>query len=262
MSEWWIPILWIGGIGAFCGAALALAAYYLSVPEDPRIEQVTAELPGVNCGGCGFAGCADYAKAMVTGGAEADRCPVCTAAAVMKIAALLGKNAAPTGRKVALVRCGGCVGEAPRRFAYNGITDCAAAAATAGGDKACAYGCLGYGSCARVCPVNAITISDGLARVDPDVCITCGKCVAACPRNLILLVPEAAKIHILCSSKDKGPVVKKVCGVGCIGCTLCVKLADGAISMDGFLAKIDYTKPPTNEALVDKCPGHCIRKVG
>ncbi len=262
MNEWWIPILWIGGIGAFCGAALALAAYYLSVPEDPRIAQVAAELPGANCGGCGFAGCADYAKAMVTGGAEPTRCPVCNAAAVQKIAAILGKSATAAGRRVALVRCGGCDSEAVRRFAYNGITDCAAAAATAGGDKACAYGCLGYGSCARVCPVDAITVADGLARVDPAVCIGCGKCIAVCPRNLILRVPEEAKIHILCSSKDKGPAVKKVCGVGCIGCTLCVKLADGAIGMDGFLARIDYTRPPTNEALVDKCPGHCIRKAG
>lgn len=261
MSEWLIPILWIGGIGAFCGAALALAAYYLNVPEDPRIEEITAELPGINCGGCGFAGCAEYAKAMVTEGTDVTLCTVCTSGAAQKIAALLGKSAATTGRKVALVHCGGCDSEAGRRFAYNGITDCAAAAATAGGDKACSYGCLGYGSCVRVCPTDAITITDGLARVDPAACISCGKCVAICPRNLITLVPEEAQIHILCSSKDKGPEVKKVCGVGCIGCTICVKLSNGGISMDGFLAKVDYTRPPTNELLVEKCPGHCIKKI-
>ena len=263
MNEWLTPIMWIGGIGAFCGGALALAAYYLSVPEDPRIEQVTNELPGANCGGCGFAGCADYAKALVENKTSPDRCPVASSAAVQAIGALLGKAVVASGRKVALVLCGGCNTEAIRHFSYNGITDCAAAAAIAGGDKACSFGCLGYGSCLRVCPVNCITMVDGVAKIDSSACIGCGKCVAACPRNLIQLVPEEAKIHVLCCSRDKGSVVRKVCGVGCIGCRICVKLSDGAISMDGFLAKVDYTKPPlTNEELVEKCPGKCIRKVG
>ncbi len=262
MSDWLVSILWVGGIGAVCGAALAFAARYLSVDEDPLIEKVTEELPGANCGGCGFAGCAEYAKAMVTAGAATNLCPVGGCTVVAKISALLGRVAEATERKVALVRCGGSDSEALRRFAYNGIADCAAAAATAGGDKACTYGCLGYGSCARVCPVSAIALVDGLARVDQALCISCGKCVPACPRGLITLVPAAATLHILCSSKDKGPVVKKVCGVGCIGCTLCVKLSDGAIAMDGFLAKVDYSKPLTNDALVEKCPGHCITKIG
>ena len=262
MTEWFVPILWIGGIGALCGVALALAAHYLSVAEDPRIEQVTQELPGANCGGCGFAGCADYAKALVNGNAALNQCPVCNSLANTKIAALLGSTtAAVTTRKVAFVHCGGSIDKAPRRFAYNGIIDCAAAAATAGGDKACTYGCLGYGSCARVCPVDAITITDGLALVDPAACIGCGTCILACPRHIIELVPADATIHILCSSKDKGPAVKKVCAVGCIGCTICAKLSDGAISMEGALAKVDYSKPLTNEAVGDKCPGHCIKKV-
>jgi len=163
-------------------------------------------------------------------------------------------------RRVAIVLCCGDDTEALRRAAYNGIADCAAAQATAGGDKGCAYGCLGYGSCARVCPVNAIRIANGIAKVDKALCIACGKCVAACPRKLIKLVPAAAEIHVLCSSKDKGPAVKKVCGTGCIGCRICTKLADGAITMDGFLAVVDYAKPLTNEETVAKCPGHCIRK--
>jgi ferredoxin len=189
-------------------------------------------------------------------------CPLCNSATLAKIAAIFGRTVEAVERKVARVHCGGSDSEALRRFAYNGIADCAAAAATGGGDKACAYGCLGYGSCVRVCPVGAIAISGGLASVNPATCISCGKCVPACPRGLITLVPAAAKIHVLCSSRDKGPVVKKVCGVGCIGCALCVKLSDGAIAMDGFLAKVDYSIPLTNDALVDKCPGHCILKIG
>ncbi len=252
--------LWIGGIGLASAAALAVADKYLSLPEDPRVTRVTECLPGANCGGCGFAGCADYARAIVLNGADPSLCAPGGPACVQAIAACLGVTASVRERRVALVLCCGDDTEAVRRAAYNGITDCAAAQATAGGDKGCTYGCLGYGSCARVCPVNAVAFRNGLAVIDKARCIACGKCVAACPRKLIKLVPASAEIHVLCSSKDKGPAVKKVCGTGCIGCRLCTKTADGAITMDGFLAVVDYTKPLTNEETVAKCPAHCIRK--
>jgi Na+-translocating ferredoxin:NAD+ oxidoreductase subunit B len=66
---------------------------------------------------------------------------------------------------------------------------------------------------------------------------------------------------VLCSSPDRGPVVRKVCKVGCIACTVCTKLApDQSIAMKGALAVVDYDKPIETEAetLVAKCPGHCI----
>ncbi len=63
----------------------------------------------------------------------------------------------------------------------------------------------------------------------------------------------------MCSSKDKGPVVKKACQVGCIGCRACAKLAeDESITMDGFLAIVDYGKTLTNMKVVEKCPTNCI----
>jgi Na+-translocating ferredoxin:NAD+ oxidoreductase RNF subunit RnfB len=254
--------LCVGGIGLASAAALAVADKYLSVAEDPRIAQAAALLPGANCGGCGYAGCADYARALVLNGAECSLCAPGGAACASALAAFLGRAAAAHVPRAALVLCCGDDAEAVRRFAYNGITDCAAAQATAGGDKGCSYGCLGYGSCARVCPVNAIAVERGLAVVNKARCIACGKCVPACPRKLIKLVPAAASIHVLCSSKDKGPAVKRVCGTGCIGCRLCTKLADGAIAVDGFLAVVDYAKPLTNEEVVAKCPAGCIRKDG
>jgi ferredoxin len=131
--------------------------------------------------------------------------------------------------------------------------------ATAGGDKGCTYGCLGYASCVRACPVQAIRLEKGIAKVNKQLCISCGKCVATCPRKLIKLVPFKAEIHVLCSSQDKGPAVKKVCGTGCLGCRICTKLAGDAIVMDGFLAKVDYTKELNNPELIAKCPGKCIR---
>ncbi|MDD4102974.1 MAG: RnfABCDGE type electron transport complex subunit B [Kiritimatiellae bacterium] len=255
--------LCVGGIGLASAAALAVAEKYLSVKEDPRINKVTEMLPGANCGGCGYAGCADYARKIVNDNVDLTLCAPGGSECAAAIAAFLGRAAGAVEKRVAIVLCCGDDTEAVRRAAYNGITDCAAAQATAGGDKGCTYGCLGYGSCARVCPVDAIAIVNGLAKVDKTRCIACGKCVDVCPRKLIKLVPAAAEIHVLCSSKDKGPAVKKVCGTGCIGCRICTKFADdGAIVMDGFLAVVDYTKRLTNEEVVAKCPGHCIRSDG
>ncbi len=252
--------LWIGGIGLVSAVALAIAEKYLSTPEDPRIGKLAELLPGANCGGCGFAGCADYARAIVTQDAECNQCAPGGATTATAIAAFLGRTVAALEKQHALVFCCGDDTEATRRANYNGINDCAAAQAIAGGDKGCTYGCLGYGTCARICPVNAISVLNGLARVDKATCIACGKCVTACPRKIIRLVPAAAEIHVLCSSKDKGPTVKKVCGSGCIGCRICTKFADDTIAMDGFLAVVDYSKPLTNEETIAKCPVHCIRK--
>jgi hypothetical protein len=73
------------------------------------------------------------------------------------------------------------------------------------------------------------------------------------------MAPVNRAVHVLCSSKDKGPAVKKACSVGCVACTLCTKLVrNEAIKMDGALAVVDYGKDPENEAVAEKCPGHCI----
>lgn len=252
----------IGGTGALCGALLVLGARFFAVAEDPRVAALTALLPGGNCGGCGFAGCGEYARALTLGGTACNLCTAGGPAVASQLAAALGLADAGFEKKVAIVLCGGDRERAARKSAYNGVADCAAAAAVNGGDKLCRYGCLGYGSCARVCPVAAIEITaGGLAVVHAEICIGCGACVKACPRNLIRLIPAARKIHVLCASKEKGPVVKKQCQVGCIGCTLCTKLADNqAIRMEGALAIVDYTKELANEAVIEKCPGHCIVK--
>lgn len=260
MSSILIPTLWIGGVALVCGAALALAARFFGVEEDPRIAKVADALPGTNCGGCGFAGCQDYARAIVMDNAATTCCAAGGSTVATRLAHALGIAVATVTPKVAQVLCGGNNTVAKRRFAYNGIAECNVAAATAGGDKGCAYGCLGYGTCAQICPVKAIAIIDGLAHINRNLCVACGRCVTTCPRRIIKLVSAERTVHIRCSNKDKGPAVKAVCATGCIACRICTKLADGAITMNGFLAVIDYDKHLANDDLVAKCPTKCIQK--
>jgi len=66
------------GVTAFLAACLLyVVSLFFKVEEDPRIDLVTAVLPGANCGGCGFAGCRNFAEACVkAGGIEGLACPV------------------------------------------------------------------------------------------------------------------------------------------------------------------------------------------
>jgi Na+-translocating ferredoxin:NAD+ oxidoreductase subunit B len=251
----------MGGIGLFCSVLLGVASRFFAVHEDPRVEALTALLPGVNCGACGFPGCSEYARALAGAHAQVNLCKPGGAETMHALAACLGIEPAAMERQVAIVLCNGDDNTALRKFRYNGIADCAAAALVGGGDKACSYGCLGLGSCARVCPADAIEITPArLAKVHPELCIGCGRCVKVCPKKIIKLVPESRTIHVLCSSKDRGNVVKKICSVGCIGCTLCTRAAGDAIRMEGALAVVDYSRELTNEETIAKCPQHTIVK--
>ena len=45
--------------------------------------------------------------------------------------------------------------------------------------------CTGCGTCAEVCPVEAIEIKGGKPVVDNDSCIDCGACIDECPVEAI-----------------------------------------------------------------------------
>ena len=65
-----IPVIIVCVVGIVAGVLLTIAAKIMYVPVDERVEQLTEALPGANCGGCGFAGCSDYANAIVESGAD------------------------------------------------------------------------------------------------------------------------------------------------------------------------------------------------
>ncbi|MCS7228309.1 MAG: 4Fe-4S binding protein, partial [Endomicrobia bacterium] len=83
--------------------------------------------------------------------------------------------------------------------------------------------------------------------------------VKSCPKKIIKLVPCSYHTHILCSSQDKGVVVKQICNVGCIGCGLCVKVCHvNDIFLQNNLAVMKYNKCDNCGACITKCPTKCI----
>lgn len=251
-------LITLGSLGILFGFGLFIASRVFYVKIDPRVEKVGCVLPGANCGGCGFPGCAGLSEAIVRGSAAADSCPVANEEQNKEIAGIMGVELSAQDRQVAVLHCHGK--NVADRFTYDGPQTCAAAALIAGGQKGCSYGCLGLADCLRCCAFGAIKMVDGLPQIDEEKCTACGKCVDACPRALIALHSlKKDHVHVLCRSLDKAPQVKQVCDVGCIGCKLCEKNCKfDAIKVTNFLAEIDYEKCTSCGACVKSCPTNCI----
>lgn len=249
-------LLSLGVIGFILGAGLAFASKKFSVEVNPMVEKVFDLLPGANCGGCGYAGCAVYAEAVAVKGASVTLCAPGGHDLVHKLSQMFGLEVTAAERKVAYLHCAGSIDKAKDKYVYDGIEDCRVAKLFGGGPKACDYGCIGYGSCVRVCNFDALHMSDdGLPVVDREKCTGCGACVRECPNDLFTLLSDTVIIYLACSSHDKGKAVKNVCSVGCIGCGICVKVTESdAIEMKDELPLINYGESPDLILAHYKCP--------
>lgn len=249
----------VGGTGLFIGLFLGIAAKKFEVEVDEKEVKVRELLPGANCGGCGYAGCDALAKAIAEGKSAVNACPVANQAIHDQIADVMGLTSEATEKKVAYVKCAGTCDKTEVKYEYYGVQDCKKAFMVPGkGNKKCGYGCMGFGSCVKVCAFDAIHIVNGIAVVDKEKCSGCSKCTAECPTKIIEMVPAKAKTLVGCSSYDKGKDVKAACSAGCIGCKMCTKVCEfDAIHVENNLAYIDYSKC-TN---CGKCAAVCPVKV-
>jgi electron transport complex protein RnfB len=249
------------------GMALVLgwANKTFHVEVDPRVEQVLAALPGVNCGGCGYVGCSEYAEAVVKGEVGVDKCTVGGVSCATALAKILGVELEVSFPRRPVVHCAADYEARLKRAPYSGEPTCTSANLIAG-VQGCTYGCLGLDDCVRACRFDAIHVVNGLAVVDYEACVGCAACERACPRHIISMVPFKAErmLVVACSNHDPGRLVRAVCTVGCIGCGACQKLNDLFNVVDG-LAGIDYDRyDPAMDLgpVLDKCPREMLLYVG
>ena len=149
-------------LGTLLGLGLGAAARRFAVEGDPLADEITAMMPGSNCGQCGMAGCAAAAQAIAEGSATPTVCPPGGKALASALAAKLGLS-----------------------LDLSGMDD--------SGPKLAAVAeelCIGCCRCAKVCPTDAIV---GAARqihnVLREACTGCESCVPVCPTEALLMKP-------------------------------------------------------------------------
>lgn len=253
----------MGGLGLLFATGLAIANKKLHVEEDPRVTEIMEVIPGANCGGCGFPGCAAFADAVVKGKAPVNGCPVGGPSVAELVAKIMGVEVTSGEKEVAQCQCQGGYEEIAYQGEYQGAQSCIAASLVSGGKKLCEFGCLGLGDCAAACPFDAIIISENhLPIVDEEKCVACGKCVDVCPRDIMELHPLSHRTKVLCKNHDIGRYAMKICTRSCIACGLCVKKCPfDAIHIIDNLATIDYEKCKQCGLCATVCPQKAIEHI-
>ena len=251
----------LGGVGLFFGLLIAMANKKFHVWEDPRIDDVEELLPSTNCGACGMPGCRAFAEAVVAGEQQPSGCTVMSPDDIEDVANYLGVNAGEANKRIARLLCAGGKNEAVRHSDYSGFSTCNAAAAVAGGGKACTWGCLGLADCETSCLLDAIYMNeDELPVVIPELCTACNDCVEVCPKDLFVLMPMDQKLIVQCRNLLNGDAAEDLCSVACNTCTKCVADSEpGVIEMVNNLAVINYEKNAlTDPKAISRCPTGAI----
>lgn len=250
----------LGLLGLIFGILLGFASKKFEVEVDPKVPKLRECLPSANCGGCGYAGCDAYAEAVASGEAKANLCSVGGAEVAKNLGDVLGVTVNVGEKMTAFVKCNGNCDKAKMNYEFEGVTNCLEASLLIGGGaKACSYGCLGLSSCVNVCEFDALSIVDGIAKVDKDKCTNCGACIDICPKGLIEAVPYTNTVRVHCNSKDAGKAVRDNCSAGCIGCKICEKnCPNGSVKVHELLAKVDYLNCTNCGICTEKCPTKAI----
>ncbi len=255
-------VIIMGVLGAGMAIMLIFASKKFAIQENPQVEEILAALPGVNCGGCGFAGCRSFAEQKVKNPSGEAFCPPGGEKVSQVIAEILGIQMQARKPMVARLKCAGTNEVSAMIGDYEGIQDCRAAMLVYPGHKICPYGCIGLGSCLRSCKFDAISFYEGIVKIDEERCVGCRACVATCPKRLIEMMPKDSTIYVACSNNDRGGQVRTACSVGCIGCMKCEKVCPAnAVKVTDFLSKVDQEKCIKCGKCVEGCPVQVIKNL-
>ncbi|TCT22909.1 electron transport complex subunit RsxB [Thiobaca trueperi] len=163
-----IPIISLAILGLALGGLLGVAARYLKVEGNPLAEQVTALMPGSQCGQCGYPGCGPAAEAIASGAAPITLCPPGGRALAEELAALLGVTADLSG-----------VADKPPMIAHINENLC-----------------VGCTKCFKRCPTDAIMGANNMIHsVFADACTGCEMCFDVCPTECIEMRPLTATLQ-------------------------------------------------------------------
>ena len=260
MNSVLLAVIIVSAIGFALGLVLSVASIVMAVKTDERVEALRNELPGANCGACGFSGCDGYAEALAEGKVKPGLCAPGGTELNEKLGEILGVSVEMAEPKVAVVKCNGTCDRVQNKMHYSGVATCKAANMMYKGTLACSFGCLGFGDCQAACQYGAIKVINGRAKVDRDKCTACTACASVCPKSIIEMMPKNKDYaRVVCSNKDKGAVARKVCEVACIGCGKCARVCPSdAVIVENNLARIDPHKCIACGKCVDVCPDGCI----
>ena len=113
---------------------IVLVSKICFVKVDEKAEAISQNLAGANCGGCGYAGCADFAKALSEGRAELSSCGPTSNEGKEKIAKILDIPFSAQEERYVVVHCAG--GDRCKdKFDYVGNGGCIAQSTFQGGKK-------------------------------------------------------------------------------------------------------------------------------
>ena len=127
--------------------------------------QILALLPGVDCcgvGGCVFESCEACAGGIAESGNPAV-CPACSSETVDAIAKILGVESVDVKDKTAFIKCAGDAAGRERLALLKTCEDAKEAGFVHG---ECQWGCIGLGSCTKVCEFDAMKLEDGHVVID------------------------------------------------------------------------------------------------
>jgi len=255
------PIILLAVIGCVAGIILVIASKVMHVPVDQTVLDVRDALPGANCGACGFAGCDDYAAALVK---DPKVLPtLCTPGGgfvASAISRILGVEAGEVIPQKAFIKCQGNAKNKDKVIKYTGLKTCVAEKQFYGGQWSCSQGCLGMGDCVRVCPYGALEMVNNLPVVHKDLCVGCGLCAKECPNKIIVIRNEDTKVYVACSSRYAGKKAMTACKTACIGCKKCEKacVKFNAIKVENNLPIIDHDACVGCGLCAKECPTGAI----